>query len=105
MNKQQTGFLTELRRRRVLPVAGAYIAIAWLITEIAEYLLGQVGAPGWVLRLLAIVFIVGFPVAVALAWIVQVQPDGRRAIDSSGGQHRAVISAVLLGIVVTAGLA
>lgn len=98
------GFLAELRRRRVLPVAGAYIAIAWLVTEIASFLLGQAGAPGWSTRLLAIVFIVGFPVAVALAWVVQVGPDGRRTLDSSRGQRKAVLGAIILGVIAMAGL-
>ena len=51
-NPKSTGFLSELRRRRVLPVAGAYIAIAWLVTEIAGFFLEQAGAPAWSLRLL-----------------------------------------------------
>ena len=58
------GFFTELRRRRVLPVAGAYVAIAWLVTEIACFFMEQAGAPAWSLRLLAIVFMVGFPITV-----------------------------------------
>ena len=105
MSERNKGFFPELRRRRVLPVAGAYIAIAWLVIEVADFLLEQGGAPGWALRLLAIVFIVGFPVAVALAWIIQVQPDGKRTVDSSRGQHRIVGGAVALGLLATAGLA
>jgi len=104
MNQEQKGFFSELRRRRVLPIAGAYIAIAWLITEIASFLLGQINAPGWALRLLAIVFIVGFPVAVVLAWVVQKQPDGKWSVDSSKGQHKTVIAALVLGSVATVGL-
>ena len=104
-NKVGAGFLTELRRRRVLPIAGAYIAGAWLITEIASFLLEQSAAPGWSLRLLAIVFMVGFPVTLVLAWVIQVQPDGKRAIDSSKGQHKTVLGAIALGMVATAGLA
>jgi len=38
MAKSAINFFTELRRRRVLPVAGAYIAFAWLVTEIASFL-------------------------------------------------------------------
>ena len=91
-------FFSELRRRRVLPVAGAYIAIAWLVTEIAGYFLEQAGAPAWSLRLLAIVFLVGFPVAVVLAWIIQVGANGKRALDPSTGQHKTVFGAVLLGV-------
>jgi tetratricopeptide (TPR) repeat protein len=97
-------FISELRRRRALPIAGAYIAIAWLITEIASFLLEQASAPGWSQPLLAIVFVVGFPVTVVLAWVIQVQPGGKWAIDSSKGQHRTVIGAIALGIVATVGL-
>ena len=39
-----TGFLAELRRRRVLPIAGVYIAGAWLATEVLGFLLEQAGA-------------------------------------------------------------
>lgn len=99
-----TEFLAELRRRRVLPMAGAYIAIAWLATEIASFLLAQAGAPSWTLRLLAIVFVVGFPIAVTLAWVIQVGPDGKRHVDRSTGQGKIIIGAIALGIVATAGL-
>jgi len=68
-------FFTELRRRRVLQITGAYIAGAWLLTEIASFLLEQTAAPDWILRLVAIVFVVGFPLTVVLAWVGQVQPD------------------------------
>jgi tetratricopeptide (TPR) repeat protein len=98
------GFFSELRRRRVLRIGGIYIAGAWLITEIASFLLEQAGAPVWALRLLAIVFVVGFPVALVLAWLIQVQPDGKWAVDSSKGHHRTVIAAIALGIAATAGL-
>jgi tetratricopeptide (TPR) repeat protein/TolB-like protein len=100
----QTNFLTELRRRRVLTVAGAYIAIAWLATEIAGFLLNQAGAPGWLLRVMAIALVVGFPVAVIIAWVLQRQPDGRVVLDSSRGQRKLVVGAVIAGIVLTAGL-
>ena len=69
--KKGKGFLFELRRRRVLPIAGAYLVAAWLAAEIAGFLLEQAGAPGWALRLLAIALVVVFPVAVALAWAVR----------------------------------
>ena len=100
-----TGFFGELKRRRVWQVAGAYIAIAWLATEIATFLFEQADAPGWTIRLLAIVFIVGFPLAVTLAWIVQVAPDGERHIDRSTGQGKTVAAAIALGIAATVGLA
>jgi tetratricopeptide (TPR) repeat protein len=98
------GFLFELRRRRVLPMAGAYLVIGWLVTEAAGFLLEQAAAPGWILRLLAIAFVVGFPVAVVLAWIIQRRSDGRWSLDSSKGQGRAALATVGLGLLATAGL-
>jgi len=103
-SESKSGFFGELRRRNVIRVAAAYIVIAWLATEIAAFLLKLIAAPGWSLRLLAIIFVVGFPVAIALAWVVQKQPDGRWAIDRSTGQHRIVIAAIVLGTLTTAGL-
>src|SRR5210317_474031 len=100
----QTNLLTELQRRRVIPIAGAYIVIAWLATEIAGFLLEQSGAPGWILRVLAIAFVVGFPVTVVVAWVVQVEPGGKWALDSSKGRGKAVVAALAVGILVTAGL-
>jgi hypothetical protein len=88
----------------VLPIAGAYIAIAWLATEIAGFLLEQAGAPGWILRVMAIALVVGFPVTVIIAWVLQRQPDGRVVLDSSRGQRTAVMSAVVAGLLLTAGL-
>ena len=93
-SEARQGFVRELRRRRVLPIAGVYIAVAWLVTEIAAFLLEQASAPTWALRLLAIVFVVGFPVAIALAWIVQRQPGGVWAFDPSTGQRQAVLRTV-----------
>jgi tetratricopeptide (TPR) repeat protein len=100
----KTSFMAELRRRRVGPIAGAYIAIAWLITEIARFFLEQANAPGWTVRILAIAFIVGFPIAVGLAWTVQIEPDGKRKFDPSTGQRRNVTIAVCLGLIITVGL-
>jgi tetratricopeptide (TPR) repeat protein/TolB-like protein len=98
------GFFSEFRRRRVLPIAGAYIAIAWLATEIAGFLLEQAGAPGWILRVMAIALVVGFPVTVFIAWVFQREPDGRVVLDSSRGQRKLVVGAVIAGILLTAGL-
>ena len=47
-------FFAELLRRRVLQIAGAYIAGAWLGAEIFDFLFDQFGAPGWAYRTLAV---------------------------------------------------
>ena len=63
----QMSLFNELKRRNVIRVAMAYVVAAWLITEIASFLLEQAAAPWWSIPLLAVVFVVGFPVAVVLA--------------------------------------
>lgn len=98
-----SGFVTELKRRRVLQMGGAYIVAAWLGMEIVSFLLEQFQAPDWTYRLLAILFVAGLPLAMVLAWIVQVQDDGRWAIDPARGDHRTVAAAIGLGLLVTAG--
>lgn len=103
-NKTTPGFFAELQRRRVWHIGGVYIAGAWLGAEILTFLLEQALAPAWSFRLVAIVFVVGFPVAVVLAWVVQVQADGSWALDPSGGQRRTIVGAVALGLLATAGL-
>jgi tetratricopeptide (TPR) repeat protein len=99
-----TGFLAELKRRRVLHMGGAYVAGAWLGAEILNFLLEQFQAPDWTYRFLAIVFVVGFPVAMVVAWIVQVQEDGSWAIDPARGDLKTLAAAIALGLLVTAGL-
>ena len=97
-------FFAELKRRRVLHMGGAYVAGAWLGAEILNFLLEQFQAPDWTYRFLAIVFVVGFPVAMVIAWIVQVQEDGSWAIDPARGDLKTLAAAVALGLLVTASL-
>lgn len=97
-------FFAELMRRRVLHIGGAYIAGAWLGAEILNFLFEQFQAPDWAYRLLAIIFVVGFPVTMGLGWVIQVQEDGTWAIDPSRGEHKTLAIAITLGLLITAGL-
>lgn len=67
---------SELRRRRVIQVAVAYIVIGWALIEAAATLFPMFGAPAWMPQAFAIVIVLGFPVAVILAWAIQITPDG-----------------------------
>jgi len=103
-SKPVKAFFAELMRRRVLHIGGAYIAGAWLGAEILSFLFEQFNAPDWSYRVLAILFVVGFPVAMVLAWVIQVQEDGRWAIDPSRGEHKTLAVAIVIGVLITAGL-
>jgi len=103
-NNPISGFIRELTRRRVLQIGGAYIAGAWLGAEILSFLFEQFQAPGWTYRLLAILLVVGFPISMVVAWVVQVGEDGKWEIDPSRGEYKSLVIAITLGLLVTAGL-
>lgn len=68
--------LAELRRRRVIRVAAVYAAVAWIIVEVAATVLPLLDLPEWSPRLVLVLAVAGFPVAVALAWAFQHTPEG-----------------------------
>lgn len=70
------GLLGELKRRRVIRVGTAYAVAGWLIVQIAETTFEPLGVPDWGLTLLVLFVALGFPLAVVLAWAVQLTPDG-----------------------------
>lgn len=103
-NNPISGFIRELTRRRVLQIGGAYIAGAWLGAEILSFLFEQFQAPDWTYRLLAILLVVGFPISMVMAWVVQVGEDGNWKIDPSRGDYKTLSIAISLGVLITAGL-
>lgn len=76
------GFLNELRRRRVLPAAGLYLVAAWAAIEVSDTIFPLLGLPAWAPTLVLALALVGFPVALALAWVYDVRPLG---IERDGG--------------------
>jgi TolB-like protein len=98
-------FFSELRRRKVVQAAAIYGAIAWGVTEVAVTIVEQLFLPQWVSTLAVIFFVVGFPVAMFLAWTFDITSEGirRTTITSRRGTASIVASMVLL-IAGTAGL-
>lgn len=66
----------ELRRREVFRAAGLYVGICWILIEVGSTVLPTFGVPEWVMRAVIIVSVVGFPVAVVLAWIYDFTDHG-----------------------------
>lgn len=69
-------FFEELKRRRIFRVGLTYIVAAWLLLQVADLVLGPLGAPEWVLTALIVVLGLGLPFALALSWAYQRTPDG-----------------------------
>lgn len=69
-------WVAELSRRKVFRVASAYIIVAWALIQVAETTFLPMGLPGWTLKLVIWLLILGFPLACALAWAYDVTPKG-----------------------------
>ena len=62
------GILKELERRNVYRVGIAYVAVAWLVLQVADVLIGNIDAPEWLFEAILTLLALGFPVALFLAW-------------------------------------
>ena len=102
-------FFGELKRRNVYKVAVAYAVVAWLLIQIATQVFPFFEIPNWAVRLVVLLLIIGFPVALVLAWAFEITPEGiKRTEDVDHSQpttHRTgrtldfLIIAVLLIII------
>lgn len=67
---------SELKRRRVFRVAGVYAVVAWAVIEVAETIFPILMLPGWLLTAVTVLALLGLPLAVVLAWGLEMTPDG-----------------------------
>jgi hypothetical protein len=68
--------IAELKRRNVFRVGVAYAIVAWLLIEVASVILPTFKTPEWVMQTFTFLLILGFPVAVFLAWAYELTPEG-----------------------------
>jgi TolB-like protein len=73
---QKISFFAELKRRNVFKVAAAYIIVGWLIMQAGDTLAPALHLPDWVNSTLAFFLILGFPLALILAWAFEMTPEG-----------------------------
>jgi TolB-like protein len=66
----------ELQRRNVFRVTVAYIVSAWLLAQVADLVLDNIGAPGWVMQTILLVLSLGLAPVVFFSWAYEVTPDG-----------------------------
>ncbi|HQY37303.1 MAG TPA: tetratricopeptide repeat protein [Pseudomonadota bacterium] len=88
--------IAELRRRKVIQVGAAYLVVAWLLIQIVATVAPQLQLPEWVPRLVTLLLMVGFPVAVVMAWVFEVMPEGVRVDARKTGSKRMYVSAAVL---------
>ena len=93
-DSQRVPLLTELRRRGVLRVAASYGAIAWLLVQIGGTIADPLDLPRWAIRGLIFAAVLGFPVAVGLAWFLEFTPQGVAVDRQQPGSLRPATSGV-----------
>jgi len=72
----QRNFFSELKRRNVYKVAVAYAVVGWLLIQIATQVFPFFQIPDWGVRLVVLAIIIGFPIALVIAWAFELTPDG-----------------------------
>jgi tetratricopeptide (TPR) repeat protein len=99
-------FLAELKRRRVYRVAVVYAAVAFVIWQAAEIAFPALRLPGWMLTAVVVLTLIGFPIALILAWAFDITPEGvtRAALEPAAVEtkHRWPLVATLAIVVLVA---
>ena len=73
---QHLSFFVELKRRNVFRVGIAYIVVAWLLIQVADVVINNIGAPDWVFRVILLVLGISLPVVLIFAWAFEMTPEG-----------------------------
>src|SRR6266478_2427480 len=100
-----SGFFEELQRRKVYRVAAAYIIAAGFIIQMGSAIFPAWELPNWTFRLVVVLLLIGFPIALTLAWAFDVTPEGIQATKGTAAEthlRRNMIILVAAGVIVSA---
>ena len=92
-------FFGELKRRNVYKVAIAYGVVAWLLIQIASQVFPFFEIPNWAVRFVVLAIIIGFPIALILAWAFEVTPEGVKRTEAADAAHERSRGVVWIYIV------
>ena len=104
-------FFSELKRRNVYKVVVAYAVVGWLLVQVATQVFPFFEIPKWGIRLVVLAIIVGFPIALVMAWAFETTPQGIKRTEIADAmpataiqKNRAWIYVVVLGALLSVGL-
>jgi TolB-like protein/Tfp pilus assembly protein PilF len=103
-------FFAELKRRNVYKVAVAYAVVGWLLVQVATQVFPFFEIPNWTVRLVVLAIVIGFPVALVVAWAFELTPQGLKRTEDvdlvAQGQRKshAWIYVVIVGAAFSIGL-
>ena len=86
-------FFAELKRRKVFRVMAVYGGVAFVILQVADIALPGLGLPEWTMTFILLLTLLGFPLAIVLAWAFEMTPDGVKRTDPAAtGELEAIAS-------------
>ena len=102
------GIIQKLRHRNVFRVGAAYVVVGWLVAQVADLIGDAFNLPDWFMQTVIIVLVLGWPVALFLAWAFELTPQGMKKAhevpDDAPKDPRAgrVLNAVTIATLVIA---
>src|SRR5438270_7746222 len=103
-------FFAELQRRNVYKVAVAYAVVGWLLVQVATQVFPFFEIPNWAVRLVVLAIVIGFPIALVIAWAFELTPEGLKRTEDvdltpqAQRKSHAWIYIVILGAALSIGL-
>lgn len=88
-----SGFFAELKRRRVFRATAVYLVVAWVILQLSDIVVPALGLPDWVITLVLAILVLCLPLAVVLAWIFDLTPQGLQRDGEAPGPAAATPTA------------
>ena len=103
-------YIKELKRRNVFKVAVTYGITAWLLLQITETIVPIITAPNWLLKVVLILLIIGFPLALICAWAFEMTHEGIKKTEDvdieksdlekpKNGYNKLIISVLIIALV------
>jgi TolB-like protein len=104
-------FFAELKRRNVYKVAVAYAIVGWLLVQVTTQVFPIFEIPNWAVRLVVLAIVIGFPIALVIAWAFELTPEGLKRTEdvdlaavAQRPRHRAWIFVVIIAGAMSLGL-
>jgi serine/threonine-protein kinase len=98
-------FFGELKRRNVYKVGVAYAVVAWLLMQVASQVFPFFEIPNWIVRLVVLLLVIGFPFALIIAWAFELTPEGiKRTEDADATQQHSRGAVWIVVILIAAAL-
>ncbi len=84
------GFMQELRRHHVFRVAATYAVVGWLVIQVVAVMFPLLQLPAWLARVIVVLVLAGFPIALVLAWAFRAPGDEKTASINSRRRSRRI---------------